>query len=57
MNQNSKDTQAVTIPNGTTLAITTPKETVVCDVCGTENASDRVLCRVCSNYLKDEEEI
>lgn len=57
MNQNNKNTQNVTIPSGTTLAIATPEETVICDVCGAENTSDKVLCRVCSNYLKDEEEI
>ncbi len=57
MNQNNKPvTHTVTIPNGSTLTISSPETTVVCDVCGAENTADKVLCRVCSNYLKDENE-
>lgn len=56
MNQNSKPVvQTVTIPNGSTLAISTPEETIICDVCGAENSAERVLCRVCSNYLTEED--
>ena len=57
MNQNTKqETQTITIPNGSSLTITVPEDTVICDMCGSVNSSDKLLCRVCSNYLKDEEE-
>ena len=46
----------IEIPNGYSIAFTpVKKETVTCEICGAENDSCRELCRVCSNYLKDEE--
>ena len=29
---------------------------VICEVCGAKNPKARPLCRVCSNYLENEEE-
>ena len=29
---------------------------VICEVCGAKNPKARQLCRVCSNYLENEEE-
>jgi len=54
--KNTKVTQTLSIPCGSSLAITIPNDKIICEVCGAENSNDRQLCRVCSNYLKDEEE-
>ena len=46
----------VDIPQGYSIAFTpVEKETVICEICGTENDIRRELCRVCSNYLEEKE--
>lgn len=54
-NGQNNPAQEFTVPEGYSLVITpTAANVVVCDVCGTENDATRELCRVCSNYLKEE---
>ena len=51
-----KTSKGIEIPSGYSIALTpVEKETVICEICGAENDAGRELCRVCSNYLKDEE--
>ena len=51
-----KKVPGIEIPSGYSIALTPiEKETVTCEICGAENDAGRELCRVCSNYLKDEE--
>ena len=51
-----KTSKDINVPSGYSIALTpVEKETVICEICGAENDAARELCRVCSNYLKDEE--
>lgn len=55
-NQSAEVATNIEIPTGYSIAFTpVKKETVKCEICGAENEAERELCRVCSNYLRDEE--
>jgi predicted amidophosphoribosyltransferase len=53
-----KETPSAVIPTDMELVLRPKGEEseVICEVCGAKNPRARQLCRVCSNYLENEEE-
>ncbi len=49
--------EEIRLPAGTDIIVRTsePGKYVTCEVCGAKNEVGRELCRVCSNYLEEDD--